>query len=178
MAIASFKLYKCTGTNAATENLINDGHFGFLNADVHSTDTGSYAIAIPATAMDSPNTSYETHLVWELDGLPDTEIQNVKVYGEALYPDDPDNKVYIKMGKATSGTTPQQDPASSSISLSNVHDNYYSSGTAFSLGVQPGDSKLDAQYERTNYLVLQLYVEDGASSTIGFQTFWLVYDET
>jgi len=160
MATAVMTMYKCTSTNAGTETSCSN-HPCFLNADVHSTDTASYAIRVPQAPADSDTYSYEVWISWKCTTAPDNQCTAFKFWGSSSQPDDPTNKVTMYAGTNSSGVTPVD--TSSSYATSTVHGNYYSEGTALSLLIEPGDSKIDAVGEYVRYLVLQIKVEYGAA---------------
>lgn len=177
MAFATLKLYKCTGTNAATETYVSDSIVAFLNADIHSVDVGSYAIGVPAGVADPANYSYETWLRWTLDNEPDNYIQNIKVYGSSSQPDSPNNKLTVMMGATETAATPVD--TASTVATTAQHSNYYDATTNnLAITVVPADNKLDTTGEQTFYCVSQLKVEYGAQqSQVGTMTFNMTYEE-
>jgi hypothetical protein len=162
VALAAFKLLKCTGTNAATETDCNK-HPTFLSADVTSLDTSAYPIAIPVSAAASPNYSYELWLRLECTAAPDNYTQNFKIWGPDQQPDagdTPGNRMTILIGTTATGQTPTD--SASTIATTVQHTNHYSQATGLSVGVEPSDGKIGAIGEKTDYVVLQLKVEDQA----------------
>jgi hypothetical protein len=176
MAIATFKLTKCTGTAAGgvlpTETDTSRTPM-FLSSDIHSTVTTDYPIAIPATGT---TYSYECWLRLECTVAPDNYCQTFKVFGPSAQPDSPNNKLKIYIGTTGTATTPTA--SSSSVATTQQNTNYYSSGTALAVSVIPGDAKIDAIGEKTNYIVLQLQLAVGAArGNMGLQPFYIQYDE-
>lgn len=158
MALAAFKLLKCTGTNAATEADCSK-HPCFLSADLNSTATTTYPIAIPADADSATGDSYsyENWLRLECTSVPDNYCQTFKVYGPSTQPDDPTNKLTVMIGTTDTGVTPTAN--ASSVATTIQHTNYYSAATGLSIGVEPSDNQIAAVGEKTDYVVLQLQVE-------------------
>jgi len=179
MALAAFKLVKCTGTGAATETDCGK-HPTFLSADIVTLEHATYPISVPISAGSSPNYSYEIWLRSQCTGAPDNYCQNFKVWGPAEQPDagdTPGNRLTINMGTTASGATPTD--SASSVATVAQHSNYYSQATGLSIGVEPVDDKIDAVGEKTDYIVQQLKVEDLAQQG-GMQTipFMWDYEET
>ena len=179
MALAAFKLVKCIGTDAATETDCNK-HPTFLSADIVSDDHATYPIAVPVSAEASPNYSFEIWLRSQCTGAPDSYCQNFKVWGPADQPDagdSPGNRLTVYIGTTASGATPTD--SASSVATTAQHSNYYSQATGLSIGVEPGDDKIEAVDEKTDYVVQQLKVEDlaqqGDIQTILFNWY---YEET
>lgn len=172
MAIAAFKLVKCTGTSAGTETDTSKKPT-FLSADVHDANPANYPIAIPQTLADPAVYSFECWLRWECTTAPDNYCQNFKVWGPSSRPG---NGITIYFG--TTGTAATPTANQSSVATVRQDTNYYSAGTALAIGVVPGDSKINAVGEKTNYLVGQLKAEYGAaSSNIETQPFNFGYEE-
>jgi len=162
MATATFATLKCTGSGAETETDVS-AHPCFLNADIVSTDTASYPIKAPI-AGGNPTYSYELWLKLRCTAAPDSYCQNFKFYGPDHRPDyldSPGNKMTINVATTATGATPVN--TVSSVATTRQDTNYYSAGTALTLPVDPGDSKINAVNEETNYLVLQLKVEEAAT---------------
>ena len=174
MAIATFKLSKCTGTNAATE-ADSSRTPKFLNVDANSTDTANNPVAVPLSGAD--NYSYEVWLRLECTAAPDNYCQTFKIFGPSLQPDSPANLVKIKIGTTGTGATPVN--SASSVAATQQNTNYYDSSVHFlSVGVVPGDAKINAVGEKTNYIVLQLVVSPGATrGNMGLQSFYISYEE-
>lgn len=164
MANAAFDLKQCTGTNAATETTLSTRVAAFKNVDSVSVDTAAYPVPVPKDAGSSPAYSKELWLRLVNTAAPDNYCQNFKWWGPATRPDyeaSPPNKVTIMAGTTGTGATPTS--SASSVATTSQHNNYYSEGTGLTIGVVPGDSKIDAVGEKTNYLVLQEKVELGAA---------------
>lgn len=106
MGLATLTVIKCTSTNAGTETDVSDNHVAFLNTDVHSLDTSTYPIAIPSAKDQSPNYSMETWLRFKLVAEPDSYVQNLKIYGASVQPDDPTDLVAVLVGATETGATP------------------------------------------------------------------------
>lgn len=183
MALAAFKLVKCTGSSAAVETDCNK-HPTFLSADVVSLDTETYPIAVPISAGASPNYSFEIWLRSQCIGAPDNYCQNFKTWGPADQPDagdTPGNRMTIYIGTTASGATPTD--SASSVATEAQHDQgsvgYYSQATALAIGVEPSNGKIDSVGEKTDYVVMQFWVEDlaqqGDIQTILFNWY---YEET
>jgi len=183
MALAAFKLVKCIGTDAATETDC-DKHPTFLSADIVSDDHATYPIAVPISSGASPNYSFELWVRLECIGAPDNYCQTFKTWGPADQPDSgdtPGDRMTIYIGTTASGATPTD--SASSVATEAQHDQgsigYYSQATALAVDVEPGDGKIDAVGEKTDYVVLQLWVEDlaqqGDIQTILFNWY---YEET
>jgi len=174
MAVATLKCLKCCGTNAANETDCSKNPL-FLSGDTSSASKTTYPVAVPRTA--GANYSYELWIRYELDTPPDSYLQNFKIYGPDTRPDESGaQKLSIYLGTTDSGVTPTD--SQSSIATLRADINYYSPGTACDMGVTPGDGKLEASGEKTNYIVMQLKVEQGAQSgSMTTQAFTLLYDE-
>lgn len=183
MALAAFKLVKCIGTNAATETDC-DKHPTFLSADLVSLDTDTYPITVPVSAGASPNYSYELWVRLECTGIPDNYCQTFKIWGPEDQPDagdTPGDRMTIYIGTTASGVTPVD--TASSVATEEQHDQgsvgYYSQATALAVDVEPSNSQIDSVGEKTDYVVLQLWIEDlaqqGDIQTILFNWY---YEET
>lgn len=159
MATATFATLKCTSWGAATETDVS-AHPCFLSADIVSTDTASYPVKAPV-AGGNPSYSYELWLKLRCTAAPDNYCQNFKFYGSTLRPDSPTDKLTVYVGTTPTGATPVN--TASSVATVVQHTTHYSTGTALTIPVDPGDSKINAVNEETNYLVLQLKVEEGAT---------------
>ncbi len=156
MAIAALNLKKCTGTNAATETTISDKRLAFLSIDSTGNDYNANPIPVPRDAGSSPAYGMELWIRWELAAAPDGYLNNFKYAGPATQPDaaaNPPNKVTIYAGTTGTGATPVK--TQSSVATAVQHSSYYSEATALAIGVVPGDGKLEAVGEKTNFLVLQ-----------------------
>lgn len=177
--LASFALKKCTGTNAATETTISAKSLALQSADVTTNVAADNPVPIPRSAASSPAYSYELVLRWECTGAPDGYCQNFKYAGPATQPDfesSPPNKVTIYVGTSATGATPVNTQSSKATTIQ--HSNHYSEATGLSIGVVPGDSKIDAVGEKTNYLYMQAKVLDGAQSAVlPTQVQFLYFDE-
>lgn len=173
MALAVFSLMKCTSTGAETEADCLK-HPCFLNADVVSTDTSTYAITIPSTVGSDPTYSFETWLRWKCTSAPTGSCTNFKFFSSAnTQPDAPTPaKLTIYAGTTATGATPTD--AASSVATAAVHSNYTEIGNALSIG-----GTISNIGDETNYLVLQLKVEYGADrGSMITQSFNLYYEET
>ena len=160
MALAAFKLLKCTGSAASTETDCAK-HPCWLSSDLTSIDTDSYQIQAPLTSG-SFTYSYETYLRYECTAAPDNYCQTFKVYGPAAQPDagdSPGSKLTVMMGTSSSGVTPVG--TASSVATTSQHDNYYSVATGLAIGVDPSSATIDAIGEKTDYVVTQLKVAYG-----------------
>ena len=173
---AEFVLKKCTGTNAGTET---DCSFAphFLNADLYTSSPENYPVAIPINAMSSPNYSYEVWLALICTAAPLNYVNNVKVYGPGTRPLG-DAKLTIYIGTTATGVTPSDNQ--SSVATTRQDTNYYQPGNALSWPCAQGDNKIELQNERTQYLVMQLKVEDGVTQTgsLGEMVFHITYEES
>ena len=180
MAFASLSLYVCIGASL-TETLVSDNIVAFLREDLASIDVGSYAIAIPGSAAESPNYSMERVIRWKLTSEPDNYIQNLKVYGQSDQLDTPNNKVTIYLGvkDSTAGTTPVATVGTYVSSSSSQHDNYNDAVTDYlTITVVPADGKLDTVNEYTDYLYAQMGVlEEATQNQVGTLTLVLAYEE-
>jgi hypothetical protein len=163
MATASFITLKCTGTGAATKTDCS-AHPCFLSADIVSIDQASYPIKAPVSAISNPSYSYELWLKLRCSAAPDSYCQNFKFYGSNVRPDSPTDKLTIYVGTTATGATPVN--TASSVATAIQHTTHYDLGTALTVPVDPGDSKINAVNEETNYLVLQLKVEFGAAQGV------------
>lgn len=179
MALAAFKLLKCIGSGAGTETDC-DKHPTFLSADVVSLETDTYPISVPVSAAASPNYSFELWVRLECTAAPDNYCQNFKIWGPDEQPDHgdtPGDKMTIYIGTTASGATPTD--SASSIATTAQHSNYYSQATGLAVGVQPSGDQIDSVGEQTDYVVLQLKVQDQAQQgdlqTVVFNWY---YEET
>jgi len=178
MATAAFKLNKCTGANAATEANC-DKHPCFLSADMVSTETGTYPVAVPSDGISGPNYSYEQWLRLECTLAPNNQVDNIKFYGPNEQPDAPSNKVTIYAGTTVTGLTPTD--SQSSVATTAQHSNYIGTGPGefLAIGVVPEDDIIDAIGEKTDYLVLQMKVEYLAlHGNLTTMPFAIEYDES
>lgn len=179
MALASFALKKCTGTNAATETTISGKALALQSADVTTNVAASYPIPIPRDSGSSPSYSYELILRWECTAAPDGYCQNFKYAGPPTQPDfeaATPNKVAIYAGVSTSGTTPINTQSAKATTAQ--HSNYYDEAHGLAISVVPGDSKIDAVGEKTNWLYLQARITFGAlSGVLPTQVEYLFFDE-
>ena len=154
MARATFKLLKCTSTNAAVETDTSKSAF-FLSTD-SATDLPSEApVRLPTSGSVY---SYESWYRLECTAAPTNYAENFKVYGPSFQPDDPTNKVTINIGISTSGVTPVT--TVSSVATTSQHDNYYQAGNA--LLFDDVNETVDAITDKTRYFVVQLEVTPGA----------------
>lgn len=180
MALAAFKLVKCTGTNAAVETDCGK-HPTFISADIVNLDTELYPITVPVSAAVSPTRSFENWLRLELTGLPDNYCQNFKIWGPAAQPDagdTPGDRMTIYIGTTAAGATPTD--AESSVAVEAQHDQgsvgYFSQATALAIDVEASDNKIEAIGEKTDYVVLQLWVQDlaqqGGMQTVVFNWYY------
>lgn len=178
MALAAFKLVKCTGTNAATETDATGNLVRWLNTDVHSQTQGVNPIAVPVTG--SANNSFETWLLFELTDVPNTKCENFITWGPSTQPkisgvEDTDLTLYM----GTTGTGVDPKVANSTVAGTIQHTNYYSASNKLTVGVQPGDNIINAIAEQTDYIVTQLRVAVGATQgEMDLHTFSLGYDES
>jgi len=166
MALAAFKLVKCTGTNAGMETDCSK-HPTFLSADVVSTETGTYPIAVPVSSGASPNYSYELWIKLECTIAPDNYCHNFKIWGPENQPDSadtPGDRMTIYIGSVSAGDTPVDTVSSYAVAIQHKDNSngHYSEATAYSVNAAPGDAKIDAVGEQTYYVVLQLKVQDQA----------------
>jgi hypothetical protein len=176
MALATFGLYQCTGSSAATETLISDKTLNFLRADEPDGDPDTYPVRAPFTAGEDPTYSMELWARLKCLTAPDNYCQNFKWYGPATQPDDPTDKITVMAGTTGTGATPTA--SASSISTTSQHNNYNTPASGLAVGVVPGDSKIEAVDEKTNYLVLQWKVNLGASqSTVALASYQWSYEE-
>lgn len=179
MALAAFKLVKCIGANAATE-IDSSKHPCFLSSDLHSEIPANYPVARPQSALEAPNYSMEVWLRYECTVAPDNQVENIKVWGPNKRPDaegSPANQLTIYIGTTATGATPTD--AQSTVALTRQDTNHYEAGNALALPTATGDSIIDAVGEKTNYLVLQLAVDElAATGDMQTQTFFIQYEES
>ncbi|MGB5107339.1 MAG: hypothetical protein WBP42_11570 [Candidatus Zixiibacteriota bacterium] len=179
MSLAAFALKKCTGSAAGTETTISGKALAFQSADVTTNVAADNPIPIPRDSGSSPAYSYELVMRWECTAAPDGYCQNFKYVGPANQPDfesSPANKVTVYAGTSGTGATPVNTQSTKATTAQ--HSNYYSEATGLAIGVVPGDSKIDAVGEKTNYLYLQLRVEYLAQGiTLPTQVHFLYFDE-
>lgn len=154
MAYASFKLLKCTSTNAATET-DSDKAPNFLSTDSATDSPASAPLRVPATGT---SYSFEAWFRLECTAAPDNYAENFKVFGPATQPDDPRNKLVIKMGISTPGVTPVA--TASSVATTAQHSNYNSAGTA--LLFDDVNETVTAIGNKTRFFVAQMNVSLGA----------------
>ncbi|MCK9568822.1 hypothetical protein M0R72_07775 [Candidatus Pacearchaeota archaeon] len=162
MATASFITLKCTGTGAATETDCS-AHPCLLSADIVSTDQASYPIKAPVSGGD-PSYSFELWVKLRCTAAPDSYCENFTIYGpdhSPSYLDTPADKVTINIGTTATGATPVN--TASSVATARQDTTHYSVGTALAIPVDPVDSKINAVNEETNFIVMQLKVEEGAT---------------
>jgi hypothetical protein len=166
MAIAAFDILKCTGTDAGTE--ADSGRNPcFLSADLNSTDTSSYPIAVPDSGS---NYSYEVRLRWKCTTAPDNKCENFKYYGASSQPV---VDVTIMAGADSGAHTPSD--SASSYATTAQHNNYYSSGTALTFD---DSTEITAINDKTDTLVLQLKVEsDAPQGALPTMPQYVEYDE-
>jgi len=181
MAIAAFKLYKCTGSGPTRTD--SNKHPNFLSSDVHSDTPSLYTIAVPLQIADSPNYSYECVLQWECTIAPDNQVTAMRVYGPNVQPDNPTNKLTVLWGVVdTLSYTAPVDTASTKATTrqdTNYFSNTDSPKENLDLTVEPSDGKINAVGERTDYLYTQLKVELGAASgDMTTQIYTLRYTES
>lgn len=180
MALAQFKVNKCTGASASTEAEATLGEFGFLNADLNNIDTSSHKVAVPLTAGDSPNYSMETWLRLECTTAPDNDTDNFKFWGPLSEPEA--SLLFCMAGTTATGTTPKSTVSSVATQEQQHPTNGYigpGAGDFLAIGVVPGDNVIDAVAEKTEYLVLQLKVLIGATSgDMNPQVYSMQYDES
>jgi hypothetical protein len=176
MGLANFALKKCTGTSAATETTISDKRVALLAIDSTGNDHLANPIPAPRDLASSPAYGMELIVRWENTTAPDSYCQSFKIAGPNLRPDSPTDKVTIYMGTSATGTTPKN--TVSSVATVSQHDNYYSEATALAIGVVPGDAKIDAVGEKTNFTFLQPRVAFGAlQGELPTQVFMLYWTE-
>jgi hypothetical protein len=158
MALAAFKLLKCTGTDAAVET-DSAKVIGLLSADIVSVDTAVYYIGAPIASGEITR-SYEDWMRQEMTAAPDNYCQTFKIFGPSTQPDyldTPGDQMTIMLGTTDSGVTPVD--TASSVATVSQHDNYYSVATGLSVGVEPSDGVIDTIGQKTDYVVAQLKVE-------------------
>ena len=158
MALAAFKLIKCTGAGAATEEDCGS-HPCFLSVDLVSENTAAYSIGIPGDAPSSPNYSMEVWLRLEMTAVPNNQVTALKVW---IQGDPPQDGVTVLMGTTDTGATPTH--SASSVATVDAYDNYYGPSNALAVGIDTGDDKMDAVGEQSDFIVLQLKVEDGVDA--------------
>lgn len=160
MAQAQFALYKCIGAGAANEVECTDEPC-FLSLDNASFDPKS-APLLPPDAGSSY--SFEAWFRLVCTTAPNTQCSNFKVWAQTVHPDgdaNPANKLTVYIGTTATAATPVA--TVSSVATSDQHTTYYDSTHALSVGVVPGDGKIDAVGEKTNYIVVQMKVDTGAA---------------
>ena len=178
MATAAFTLYKCTGASAGSEtDTVKNPTF--LSADEHDSVPANHPVAVPDAAS-SPNYSYECWLRMKCSTAPNNQCTNFKFWGPSTQPDSedsPGNEMTILAGTTGTGATPTD--SASTVATTAQHSNYNASDNNLSIGVVPGDNKIDAVNEYTDYLILQLKVEDQAQrGDIAQIPFSIEYDES
>ena len=170
MSIAAFTLYKCTSTDAGTETDVSK-HPCFLRADVASTDTASYSVAVPSTGT---NYSYEMWVRLKCLVAPDNQCENFVIWGENT---PPATGITIYMGTTDTGVTPVD--TVSSVATTQQDTNYYDQGTGLAIGVIPSPAIIEAFDEKTDYVVLQVRVGTTASQgSLPTMHFYWGYDES
>jgi hypothetical protein len=179
MALAAFKCLKCTGTNAATETDVSKKP-NFLSVDEVDATPSNHPITRPATVVADPTYSYEMALRWECTAAPDNDCTNFKLYGPSHQPDYEDNPgdcMFVMWGTSATGVTPVN--SASTIATTAQYEasggtGYYSVSTALSLGVNPGDDKIDAVGEKTDYLYAQLKLVGGVQLGDMVNQIWVI----
>jgi hypothetical protein len=173
-------MYKCTSTSAGTETDCSKTP-NFLSADERDVTPSNHPVAVPDVAS-SPNYSYEMWLRLKCIVAPNSQCTNFKFWGPATQPDSgdtPGNEMTVMAGTTGTGATPTD--SGSTVAATAQHSNYNGPdpGSHLAIGVVPADSKIDAVNEYTNYLVLQLKVEDEAQrGDIAQIPFSIEYDES
>jgi len=181
VAIAAFKLWKCTGSGPTRTD--SNKHPCYLNTDIHSEVPSLYPIAIPLVAADSPDYSYETVLQWEVTIAPDNQVSALRVYGPNKQPDNPTNKLTVYWGIVDTLSYAAPVDAASTKATTRQDTNYFSNTDSpkenLDLTVEPSDGVLNAVAERTDYLYVQLKVELGAATgDMVTQVYTLRYTES
>lgn len=177
MAVAVLRLLKCTGTSAGTEtDVVNAPNF--LWDDEVESNPALSPIPAPQTPAGAPSRSMECVLRWELTTLPDTRLEDLRLWGPGQQPDSPVNKLTIYVGLTASPTTPTR--SDSSIAVTRQDTNYFGPGTGEYLTITTADSNdyLDASTTKTHHLYLQLDVDYGATQgNMPTQLFMFRYSE-
>ena len=171
MALASFKLLKCTGTDAASET-DSSKEPNLLSTDSATDSAASAPIRIPSSGTTK---SYECWLRLECTAAPDNYCENFKVYGPSTQPDDPRDKVTLYVGDSASGVTPTD--STSSVATTIQHSNHYQAGNA--LVFDDVNETVTSVTDKTRYFVLQLsvapFAEGGQMNPVILHFLW---DET
>lgn len=181
MAIAKFLINKATSTGPTLTDC--GKHPTFLSDDSHTVTTSLFPVAIPLTAGDSPNYSFECVIQWKLTEAPANNVTAMRVYGPNKQPDDPTNKLTIYWGVVDSLSYAAPIQTVSTKATTSQHDNYFSNTDTpkenLDLTVVPGDGKLEVVNELTDFLYMQLKVElDAQIGSFPTQTFTLRYTES
>ncbi len=177
MSIAAFDLKKQSGTSPGSEDPVTLKAGTYLSADVHDTVPANHKIGIPELITDPANYSYEGWFRLKCSSAPNNSVDNIKIWGADSQPGG-DNKVTQYIGTTASGYASPVNSVSS-IATTRVDTNAYDYATAIAVGVVPGDNIIDAVDEYTDFFLLQLKVEFGASAgTMPTQLFLIRYDES
>jgi len=170
MALAVIKTVKMTGSSPGTSNDLTGGKAGLLSADVHTTNPSQYPIPVPKEVTDPDVYSYECKLRIELTSAPANYVNTIKIYGPSTRPNnDPNVTLYL----GTTGTYSAPVNSQSSVATVSVHDNYYSEGTALSIG-----GTLNDVGDQSEDIVFQLKVANGAlKGSLPLQTCRYTYNE-
>ena len=177
MALAAFDLKKQTGSSPGSESAVTSKAGTYLSADEHDTVPANHKIAIPDLVSDPANYSYEGWFRLKCSAAPNNQVDNIKVWGADEQPGG-DDKVTQYIGTTASGySTPVA--TVSSVATTRVDTGAYDYATGIAVGVVPGDDIINAVDEYSDYFVLQLKVEFGASAgTMPTQLFLIRYDES
>ena len=176
MALAEFSMLKCYGSGLPLTETDCSKHPNFVSVNSHETNPAAAPVAVPLISGQH-NYSFECYLRWKCTVAPDNQCDNFKVWGGPLQPDSPDNKTRVHWGATETAAVPVD--TQSSVAVTTQHDNYYESGQALSLTVEPGDDIIDAINEETWFLVAQIEVDYGAGKgNLTTQVYHLEWDES
>jgi hypothetical protein len=171
MAVGKLKFVQTYGTAPGTTVDCNRNP-NYLSKDGYDSDYASFPIAKPEEG--ETNYSYEYKVQAECEVAPDNEITDPRMWGPDV---PPATDVHVYVGTESSYTTPVN--TQSSIATTRQDTNCYGSSNYMSVGVIPGDNKIDAVGEKTHFIVHQLRVmSDAPIGNIAAQYYWLEYDES
>lgn len=176
MPQALFVVKKYTGPTAANVSVVGNNLISYLSVDQHSTATGSYPVAAPRLAGVN-NYSYENWLRLYCTVAPTSECANFKFYGPNSQPDIPSNKLTVYDNSTPDPRTPIQ--TQSIVCRFRQDTTHFDYNNSLTIGTPQTDDVITAVGQYTDYLVLQLKVDQGAASgVIALQTYTITYDET
>lgn len=173
---ATFDVEIDTGATPTMGSLTN---LRFNSADDNAQDTTD-----PIEILGSTNYSYWKHIYLRCIGGTFTQCNNFKYYSDgAGY----DTGITIKVSTNEVLNDSEYDQADGNNEMVANHtgvtasadvNGYTSGGSKLNLGVVPGDDKIDASGEETDYLVFQMEVANTASpGQVTSKTHYIQYDE-